>query len=187
MTFPARAKLPRRCPRAEGAPRRAGPPGRAATTTAAVRPGRGPAARISGDSRLLPGLMAPVTLPLSPPVSGALPRARRPNRSLRGSRQRSPGRTGSRRPRSGSRRAAHTFPGRPRPPRRPDAPLVPGVRLGAGSRPGRAWRPRHQTGGRELGRPPRAAAGDGALLSGSRGSDPGGPEGRPCSRANLGI
>ena len=50
-----------------------------------------------------------------------------------------------------------------------------------------ARRPRHQTGGRELGRPPRAAAGEGALLSDSRGSDPGGPEGRPCSRANLGI
>ena len=107
VTFPARAQLPLRCPRAEGAPRRAGPPGRAATTTAATRPGRGPAALISGDSRLLPCLMAPVTLPLSPPVSGALPRARRPNRSLRVSRQRSPGRdrltaAAGRLPRSGA-------------------------------------------------------------------------------------
>ena len=64
-------------------------------------------------------------------------------------------------------------------------PLVPGVRLGAGSRPGRARRPRHQTGGRELGRPPRAAAGEGALLSDSGGWDPGGPEGRSLLPGGL--
>lgn len=78
------------CPggaRGQKGPRGAPVPGRAATPTGAARPGRGPAARLSGDSRLLPDLMA-----LSPPASGALPRARRPNRSLRGSRQRSPGR-----------------------------------------------------------------------------------------------
>lgn len=93
--------------------------------------------------------------------------------------------TGSRRPLGGSRRAAHTAPGGPRPPGRPDAPLVPRVRLGAGSRPGRARRPRHQTGGRELGRPPRAAAGEGALLSDSRGWAPGGPEGRSLLPGGL--
>ena len=38
-------------------------PARAAATTAAARPGSGPAARISGDSRLFPGLTG--TLPLS--------------------------------------------------------------------------------------------------------------------------
>ena len=183
MTFPARAQLPRRCPRAEGAPRRAGPPGRAATPTAAARPGRGPAARISGDSRLFPGLMAPGALPLSPrplelcPGLGGRTFAGVANVPREG--------TGSRRPLGGSRRAAHTAPGGPRPPGRPDAPLVPRVRLGAGSRPGRARRPRHQTGGRELGRPPRAAAGEGALLSDSRGWAPGGPEGRSLLPGGL--
>ena len=170
MTFPARAQLPQRCPGAEGASRRSGPPGRAATPTAAARPGRGPAARISGDSRLFPGLMTPGTLPLSPRPLELCPRLGGRTVAFAGVANVPQEGTGSRRPLGGSRRAAHTAPGGTRSPGRPDAPLVPRVRLGAGSRPGRARRPRHQTGGRELGRPPRAAAGEGALLSDSRGS-----------------
>ena len=96
VPFPARGQLPRMCRRAEGARRRAGPPCRAATPTDTARH-RPPRPRtcspnLRRQQALDSGLMAPGTLPLSPLASGALPLARRPNRSFRGSRQRSPGR-----------------------------------------------------------------------------------------------
>lgn len=148
---PGPFRLALSCPggaRGQKGPRGAPVPGRAATPTGAARPGRGPAARLSGDSRLCSSRVSwrchPRPLELCPGLGGraaafagvaSVPREG----------------TGSRRPLGGSRRAAHTAPGGPRPPGRPDAPLVPGVRLGAGSRPCRARRPRQQTGGRELG------------------------------------
>ena len=160
VPFPARGQLPRMCRRAEGARRRAGTPCRAATPTDTARR-RPPRPRTCSPNlrrqQALPGShgnVAAVPLELCPGLGGrTVAFAGVSNVPREG--------TSSRRPLGGSRRAAHTAPGGPRPPRRPDAPLVPRVRLGAGSRPGRARRPRHQTGGRELGRPPRAAAGEG--------------------------
>ena len=95
MPFPARAQLPRRCPRAEGAPRRAGPPGREATPTDTDR--RRPPCPPTCSPNLrrqqaLPGSHDTGNVAAVTPASGALPRAWWPNRSLRGSRQRSPGR-----------------------------------------------------------------------------------------------
>ena len=62
------------------------------TPTDAARPVRRPAARISGDSRLFPGLMTPGTLPLSPRPLELCPGLGGRTVALRGSRQRSPGR-----------------------------------------------------------------------------------------------
>ena len=189
MPFPAGAQLLRRCPRAEGAPRRAGPPGRAATPTDTDR--RRPPCPPTCSPNLrrqqaLPGSHDTGNVAAVTPASGALPQAWWPNRSLRGSRQRSPGR-------DRLTAAAGWLPTLPRADPYPwDARaqrgpfLRPGqAGLGAGSRPGRARRPRHQSGGRELGRPPRAAAGEGALLSDSLGWDPGGPEGRSLLPGGL--
>ena len=185
MPFPARAQLLRRCPRAEGAPRRAGPPGRAATPTDTDRrrppcpPTCSPNLR---QQQALPGSHDTGNVAAVTPASGALPRAWWPNRS--------PSRESPTFPRKGPAHggrwvAPDTAPGRPLPlggQSPAGAVLTPGTSR-AGSRlparrPGRARRPRQQTGGRELGRPPRAAAGEGALLSDSLGWDPGGPRGQ---------
>ena len=84
VTFPARAQLPRRCPRAEGAPRRAGPPGRAATPTDTDR--RRPPCPPTCSPNLrrqqaLPGSHDTGNVAAVTPASGALPRAWWPNRS----------------------------------------------------------------------------------------------------------
>ena len=95
VTFPARAQLPGGA-RGQKGPRgalvhRAGQRHRP-TPTDAARPVRRPAARISGDSRLFPGLMTPGTLPLSPRPLELCPGLGGRTVALRGSRQRSPGR-----------------------------------------------------------------------------------------------
>ena len=84
MPFPARAQLPRRCPRAEGAPRRAGPPGRAATPTDTDR--RRPPCPPTCSPNLrrqqaFPGSHDTGNVAAVTPASGALPRAWWPNRS----------------------------------------------------------------------------------------------------------
>ena len=93
--------------------------------------------------------------------------------------------TSSRRPLGASRRAAHTAPGGPRPPRRPDAPACPGRPPGSGL-PARQGAETQTPDGRAgAGKTPRAAAGEGALLSDSGGWDPGGPEGRSLLPGGL--
>ena len=82
------------------------------TPTDAACPVRGPVARISGDSRLFPGLMTPRTLPLSPRPLELCPGLGGRTAAFAGVANVPQEGTGSRRPLGGSRRAAHTAPGR---------------------------------------------------------------------------
>ena len=176
-TFPARAQLPRRRPRAEGAPRSAGPgpgsdtdrrrPPRPRTCSPTLRRQQAPP---GSHGAVTPGPWS------SAPGSAAEPQPSRESPAF-------PGKG----PAHGGRWVAPDE-RRTRPRADPDRRAALTPRLSRAS----AWEPAPGPAGR--GDPDNrreggswAAAGEGALLRDSRASDPGGSRAGPCSRAELGI